>query len=105
MQITGEMLIGAASVRGTAGTLRAVDPARGDALEPEFGAGDAQHVDRACRLAQAAFDPYRAASLETRARFLENIADNLIALGDALITRAHQESALPVARRICGCAR
>ena len=98
VQITGDMLIGAARVRGTAGTLRAVDPARGDALEPEFGAGDARDVDRACRLAQAAFDPYRAAPLDARARFLETIADNLIALGDALITRAHRESALPLAR-------
>ncbi|WP_143137891.1 aldehyde dehydrogenase family protein, partial [Burkholderia ubonensis] len=98
MQITGEMLIGAASVRGTAGTLRAFDPARGVELEPEYGAGDAADVDRACTLAAAAFDPFRAMPLDVRARFLETIADNLVALGDVLIARAHQESALPVAR-------
>ncbi|KVP72748.1 aldehyde dehydrogenase (NADP(+)) [Burkholderia ubonensis] len=98
MQITGEMLIGAASVRGAAGTLRAFDPARGVELEPEYGAGDAADVDRACTLAAAAFDPFRAMPLAVRARFLETIADNLVALGDVLIARAHQESALPVAR-------
>lgn len=96
--ITGDMLIGAGPVRGTEGTLRAFDPARGIALEPAFGAGGQADVDRACRLAQAAFDPFRAASPETRARFLETIADHLVALGDTLISRAHQETALPVAR-------
>ena len=73
MQITGEMLIGGQAVRGTAGTLRAFDPARNSEIEPAFGAGDAQDVDRACRLAQAAFDPFRAASLDQRARLLEAI--------------------------------
>ena len=64
MQITGEMLIGGASVRGTEGTISAFDPARGVTLEPAFGSGSASDVDRACRLAQAAFDPLRSAPLE-----------------------------------------
>ncbi|MGF6874108.1 alpha-ketoglutaric semialdehyde dehydrogenase [Paraburkholderia sp. MM5477-R1] len=98
MQITGEMLIGGASVRGAEGTMFAFDPARGTALEPPFGASSADDVDRACRLAHAAFDAFRAAPFETRARFLETIAENILALGDALIERAHQESALPAAR-------
>ncbi|MBN3791759.1 aldehyde dehydrogenase (NADP(+)) [Burkholderia sp. Ac-20353] len=98
MHITGEMLIGGAAVRGSAGTLRAFDPARGVELEPQYGAGDAADVARACTLAAAAFDPFRAMPLDVRARFLDTIADNLVALGDALITRAHQETALPVAR-------
>ncbi|HXZ10712.1 MAG TPA: aldehyde dehydrogenase (NADP(+)), partial [Paraburkholderia sp.] len=98
MQITGEMLIGASVVRGTEGTLRAFDPVRNTEIEPVFGGGSAADVDRACRLAEVAFDPYRQAPLETRARFLEAIADNIVALGDALIERAHNESALPKAR-------
>lgn len=98
MEITGHMLIGAEAVRGTAGTLRAFDPARNAEIEPAFGAGDANDVDRACRLAREAFDPFRQAPLEQRARFLEAIAEQIIALGDALIERAHIESALPKAR-------
>jgi len=98
MQITGDMLIGGASVRGTAGTLRAFDPARNTEIEPAFGAGDANDVDRACQLAQAAFDPFRLAPLETRARLLDTIAERIMALGDALIERGHAESALPKAR-------
>lgn len=98
MQITGDMLIGASAVRGTKGTLRAFDPVHNTEIEPTFGAGGAVEVDRACDLAALAFDPYRHAPLETRARFLEAIAGNILALGDALIERAHLESALPVAR-------
>ncbi|GAB2897752.1 aldehyde dehydrogenase (NADP(+)) [Paraburkholderia jirisanensis] len=98
MQITGDMLIGGSAVRGTKGTLRAFDPARNMEIEPEFGGGGTVEVDRACELAALAFDPYRQAPLETRARFLEAIADNIMALGDALIERAQAESALPKAR-------
>lgn len=98
MQITGDMLIGASAVRGTEGTLRAFDPARNMEIEPTFGSGSAADVDRACMLAARAFDPYRQAPLETRARFLEAIAENIVALGDDLIQRAHIESALPKAR-------
>lgn len=98
MQITGEMLLGASAVRGTRGTLHAFDPARNTEIEPAFGAGGAAEVECACELAALAFDPYRLAPLETRARFLEAIAENIGALGDALIERAHLESALPKAR-------
>jgi len=98
MMITGEMLIGATAVRGADATLRAFDPARNADLEPAFGGGGAAEVARACELADAAFDPYRHAPLETRAQFLEAIADNIIELGDALVERAQAESALPKAR-------
>ncbi|WP_321799175.1 aldehyde dehydrogenase (NADP(+)) [Caballeronia sp. J97] len=98
MKITGDMLIGASAVRGTDATLRAFDPARNADLEPPFGGGGAAEVARACELAEAAFDDYRHAPFETRAQFLEAIADNIIALGDTLIERAMAESALPKAR-------
>ncbi|KMY85123.1 Ketoglutarate semialdehyde dehydrogenase [Candidatus Paraburkholderia calva] len=98
MKITGEMLIGASAVRGADATLRAFDPAKNADLEPAFGGGGAAEVARACELAEAAFDPFRAAPLETRAQFLEAIEDNIVALGDTLIERACAESALPKAR-------
>jgi alpha-ketoglutaric semialdehyde dehydrogenase len=98
MQITGDMLLGGSAVRGTKGTLHAFDPARNTEIEPAFGAGGAADVERACDLAAQAFDAYRHAPLEARARFLEAIGENIVALGDALIERAHVESALPKAR-------
>lgn len=99
MQITGEMLIGHAAVRGTAGTQQAFNPTlNADIAEPRFGLGTPADVERAAKLAAAAFDPYRQLPLARRAEFLEAIADEILALGDALIQRAHHESGLPVAR-------
>ncbi len=99
MQITGEMLIGQASVRGQAGSQRAFNPATNALIDsPEFGLGGQAEVERAAQLAAAAFDPYRSLPLERRAAFLEAIAEEILALGDALIERAHAESGLPIAR-------
>ncbi|HTH61646.1 MAG TPA: aldehyde dehydrogenase (NADP(+)) [Paraburkholderia sp.] len=98
MQITGEMLLGATAVRGSQGSVRAFAPALNQELEPAFGVGGVSEVERACSLAAQAFDAFRAAPLDTRARLLEAIADNIAALGDALIERAHLESALPKPR-------
>ncbi|EKZ98673.1 NADP-dependent fatty aldehyde dehydrogenase, partial [Cupriavidus sp. HMR-1] len=98
MTITGEMLIGASAVRGTEETFYGINPATGEQLEPAFHSGNANDVERACVLAEAAFDAYRATSPEQRARFLESIADAIEAIGDELIQRAHAETALPLAR-------
>jgi len=98
MNVTGEMLIGARSVHGSEGTLHAVNPATGEQLEPCFGGGSAADVDAACRLAEAAFDPFRALSLEKRAAFLEAIAQGILDLGELLIERVIAESGLPRGR-------
>ena len=50
------------------------------------------------QLADSAFPVYRGLSAEQRAAFLERIADEIVALGDALLERANQETALPLAR-------
>ena len=55
-------------------------------------------VERACTLAQQAFDTYRDTTPEQRAAFLEQIAQNILDLGPVLIERAMQESGLPQAR-------
>jgi 2,5-dioxopentanoate dehydrogenase len=98
MQITGEMLIGASAVRGKDAAVRAFAPSHNAEIDPVFGGGGAAEVARAGELAEHAFDAYRQAPLETRAQFIEAIADNVLELGDALIERAHQETALPKAR-------
>ncbi|UHL63214.1 aldehyde dehydrogenase (NADP(+)) [Paralcaligenes sp. KSB-10] len=98
MNITGAMLIGAEDVFGSNKEIRAINPATNETLEPGFKGGNAQDVDRACRLAQRAFASYRETTLEQRAVFLEEIAEQIMALGDDLITRAHQESGLPLGR-------
>ncbi|MGV7166309.1 aldehyde dehydrogenase (NADP(+)) [Xanthomonas axonopodis pv. cajani] len=96
--IQGESLIGQRCVQGAGAQFHAVDAASGESLQPVFGSVSAQDLEQACALAHAAFDLYRETSLEVRAKFLETIAEQILALGDGLIERAMRESGLPRAR-------
>jgi NADP-dependent aldehyde dehydrogenase len=98
MTLTGELLIGGRSVRGDAGFFRALNPATGERLAPDFSTASQQALEQACALAAAAFDPYRSAPLATRARLLESIAEHILATGDELLERAVAETGLPRAR-------
>ena len=98
MQITGEMIIGSQLVRGSAGEVKAYNPSTRGEFEPAFGQATGADVERACELAAQAFDPYRSLPLEGRARFLEAVAEQILAIGSALIERAQQETGLPQAR-------
>ena len=98
MTLTGYMLIGQTPVTGSREAIRGIDPATGQPLEPAYLGGTNEHVAQACALAWAAFDGYRETTLEQRAQFLETIATQIEALGDALIDRAVAESGLPKAR-------
>jgi NADP-dependent aldehyde dehydrogenase len=98
MEITGDMLIGKTEVRGREGTMYALNPALGKEMDPAFGSGGSAEVDRACTLAQQAFDSYRETQLGERARFLEAIGHGIVDLGDSLIERAVAETGLPKAR-------
>ncbi|MBY6028093.1 aldehyde dehydrogenase family protein, partial [Halomonas sp. DP8Y7-1] len=108
MTLQGKQLIGRQAVAASGKAIHAINPATGETLEPGYAAGSKAEVDQACELAWAAFDRYRETSLEARATFLETVADEIEALGDALIERAMQESGLPQARlqgergRTCG---
>ncbi|MFP4137821.1 MAG: aldehyde dehydrogenase (NADP(+)) [Halomonas sp.] len=104
----GTSLIGQQAVTGDQAVIRAIDPASGETLAPEYPGLDRQAVARACELAEAAFATYRESSLEERATFLETIASEIEALGDALVERGMAETGLPQARlqgergRTCG---
>ncbi|USX13569.1 aldehyde dehydrogenase (NADP(+)) [Oxalobacteraceae bacterium OTU3CAMAD1] len=98
MQVAGEMIIGRSAVVGKEGTMKAIDPSRNVEIEPAFGLAGAADLARACELADAAFDVYRATGLEARAKFLETIADRIMDLGPTLIERAMTETGLPQAR-------
>ncbi|WP_251975687.1 aldehyde dehydrogenase (NADP(+)) [Salinicola avicenniae] len=108
MNLTGEMLIGQTAVKGSRDPIQAINPATNERLEPGYPGGTQAEVERACQLAWDAFDAYRETSLEARAKFLETVADEIEALGDALVERAVAESGLPQARiqgergRTCG---
>ncbi|WAL69721.1 aldehyde dehydrogenase (NADP(+)) [Amycolatopsis cynarae] len=92
------MLIGAQWVTGTGPEVRSWDPRTGEPLDPAYHYGGDEEVARAASLAEAAFGPYRATDSATRARFLDRIAEEITARGDAIVQRAHRETALPPAR-------
>ncbi|GAA3794554.1 aldehyde dehydrogenase family protein [Streptomyces chiangmaiensis] len=98
MTLTGELLIGAADVAATAGTMKALNPATGEVIEPEFAFGGAAEVDRAVRLADEAFDSYSHTGLAERAAFLDLVADKLEAVKDELAERTSLETGLPAAQ-------
>jgi alpha-ketoglutaric semialdehyde dehydrogenase len=98
MPITGDILIGAQRVSGGDRSVRAVNPATGELLEPAFAFAGAAEVERACALARTAFQAYRETGLEERARFLETIAANIVEIGAELIERASAETGLPRGR-------
>ncbi|MGM0702391.1 MAG: aldehyde dehydrogenase (NADP(+)) [Pseudomonadota bacterium] len=104
----GTSLIGQQAVTGGQAVIRAIDPSTGEALAPDYPGLDRNAVAQACELAEAAYASYRESSLEDRATFLETVASEIEALGDALVERAMAETGLPQARiqgergRTCG---
>ena len=69
--VVGAMYIAGEAVVGDAGAFHGVDPADGSALEPGFQFADGKLVARAAELAESAFEPFRAAPIEQRARLLD----------------------------------
>ncbi|MDG9882316.1 aldehyde dehydrogenase (NADP(+)) [Pseudomonas sp. GD04058] len=78
--------------------LQSLDASTGEALPGEFCQATEAEVDAAARAAAAAFPAYRNLSPERRAQFLDAIADELDALGDAFVAMVCRETALPAAR-------
>src|ERR1700737_1691071 len=95
MPLTGRMCIGQTTEFGTDGEFQAVNPGTGAALDPVFGGADPGAISRACEAARAAFDLYRKTTPEARATFLETISEQIVECGDALISRAMEETGLP----------
>jgi NADP-dependent aldehyde dehydrogenase len=98
MKLTGNLIIGASDVPATEGTMKALNPATNQLIEPDFALGGVAHVHRAATLADEAFDYYSHTSLAQRAAFLERIADNLDTVRKALAARAALETGLPEAQ-------
>ncbi|MSU24033.1 MAG: aldehyde dehydrogenase (NADP(+)) [Opitutus sp.] len=91
------LLAGTTGATGGA-TFRAVNPATGERLAPDFHEASGAEVARALDASAAAFAVYRAIPAAERATLLETIATEIEALGDALLQRAKAETGLPLAR-------
>jgi alpha-ketoglutaric semialdehyde dehydrogenase len=76
----------------------AEDPANGRKLEPGFHEASEREIHLAIDQAAVAFQEYRSRSGKDKAVFLEAIAEEIMGLGDDLITRCIEETGLPEAR-------
>ena len=104
MPITGQLFIGFDRVSVERG-FQAINPATRQTLPGEFANANPEHVARACRLAEDAFNDLRAAPLEIRASLLESAAERIGQLGNELLERAAAETGLPRKRLEGECAR
>jgi NADP-dependent aldehyde dehydrogenase len=83
---------------GSARGFSATSPLDGRELPGRFSLASLDDAAAAMQAAATAAEPLAGTTGEARAVFLERIADEIMALGDALIERAGLETALPAAR-------
>ncbi|MEL7532258.1 MAG: aldehyde dehydrogenase (NADP(+)), partial [Bacteroidota bacterium] len=98
MELQGTQWIGGSASRERIETFHAYNPATAEPLPTPFHEASASEIDAAVRLAEDAFDEYRQMSRERRASFLEEIGNQIMALGDALLEQCQLESGLPLGR-------
>ncbi len=98
MAITGQHFIGGSRRAADAGRIAVTNPATGATLEPAFAEATSDEVDECLRLADAAFDALQTTSWDAIAGLLDSIAVEIEGLGDALLERAHAETALSMQR-------
>ena len=98
MKLTGENFIGIKRSSTGETTFKAYDPVAAVSISPDFHEATTVEVDDAASLAETAFLEYRKKSGKERAAFLRKIAEEIEALGDALIDRCREETGLPEAR-------
>lgn len=97
-EIKGRSWIGQQRGSETNDTFRAFAPVTGEPVEPAFHSATIDELGRACELADKARLPFGNMNAAARAGFLRSVADNIEALGDALLERASLETGLPVDR-------
>jgi len=99
MELHGRSIIRAEPSTNREGEpFRAYDPALGQPLEPPYYEANETDIEQAFELADRAFDIYRHKPAKEIAAFLEGIANQIMALGDDLITRVSAETGLPAKR-------
>ena len=97
-ELKGTSLIGFGRGAENGGMLHGFNPTTGEEMPPVYHTASASEVEQAVQLAHAAFTSFSRTTGAERSRFLRRIAENIEALGDELITRANQETGLPLPR-------
>jgi NADP-dependent aldehyde dehydrogenase len=98
MKLTGNHWIGSRPSAQSNDVFRADNPATGEALEPDFHEASESEINDAVAAATRAFDPFRNKLAESRADFLEAIAEETLALGDEFLERTSAETGYPPVR-------
>ena len=108
MKLEGLSILGSSCVKAAGKPTPALNPATGAPLGPDFFWATAADVDAAAQLAAPAFTEFSRWPGKRRAGLLRRIAELIEANAAAIQERAHQETALPLARlqgetgRTCG---
>jgi 2,5-dioxopentanoate dehydrogenase len=100
MDLHGKNLIGGKVAAASAKSFSAFDAASGEKMSPQFFEATTAEADEALKLAEQAFEEYRALPPQRIAEFLDKCAEEILKLGDELLRRANQETALPEPRLV-----
>ena len=92
MKLSGSQWIAGNPSSESSKTFRAANPATGESLDPEFREASKAEIDAAVSAANAAFDSFRNKLAESRADFLETIAEEVLALGDPFLRVHHRKA-------------
>ncbi len=81
-------------------TFRAVNPSTGQSIEESFPVSRWSDCDRVLNASARAFEQLRSMPATNRAAFLDAFAAKIEAAKDALVAKAHEETALPASPRL-----
>ena len=98
MQIQGKNIIGYQLSAAGDKQFQSYVPAQDTYLPEKFHTATPEEVEQALTLAAQATLPYASLAPSKRAAFLRAICEEIMALGDDLLQRAHLETGLPLAR-------
>ncbi len=98
MKLEGLSFIGNSRAKAAGKPTRAINPATGATLEPDYYWATTTEVDAAAELAWKAFAEYSQWPAKRRADLLRRIAELLEANAGAIVERGNLETALPPAR-------
>jgi NADP-dependent aldehyde dehydrogenase len=98
MQLSGQQLIGNFTSKEGKEVFSAINPTTGKYLPTDFHEATLPEVNKAVEMAEQAFLVYRKKSGQEKAAFLDQIGEEILALGEALISRCAEETGLPEGR-------
>jgi len=98
LSIHGKNIIGSDLSSAGQATFRGNNPRQASAIEPAFHEASTDEIARAAELAEKAATIWQQVEGVQTARFLEAIGEEIVALGDTLLERANEETALGIER-------